>query len=185
MATTSLAAAIRLPPPPPPPHLHHHRLSRQRGIKWVPISMARLSVTIMVGRSLCLAMVCAWRLELRSMTPAVQDTSDMDTFECINGYRPLGSSLVLTSMVMPATRLDLRCLCPKTGRESPSGRPRSGLGKGKVRVYRMRSSVDGPSSAMILRERQLKTCSVHTVALSGSGTRLAVGAPNNDPTGLT
>ena len=55
-------------------HLHHHRLSRQRGIKWVPISMARLLVTIMAGRSLCLAMVCAWRLELRSMTTAVQDT---------------------------------------------------------------------------------------------------------------
>ena len=86
------------------PHRHrlrlfllHHRLSRQRGIKWVPIATARRLVTIMAGRSLCLAMVCAWRLELRSMTTAVPT---QDTRECISGYHPLGNS----SVVISATR---------------------------------------------------------------------------------
>ena len=67
-------------------------------------------------------------------------------------------------------------------------------GKGKVRVYRYvdPSGVnDDPTSGVWtqlgddLEGEATADMFGSTVALSGSGTRLAIGAPNNDPTGLT
>ena len=111
----------RLPRP-----LLHHRPLQSNGSRWVTISMAK-PATIMAGRSLCLGMACGWQSGQRNMTKMVQAVPlmTMDAFECISGYRPNGSSSEVISLERTATtRLDLRCLCPKTARDSPSGRLR-------------------------------------------------------------
>ena len=157
-----------LPRLPRLPHLPrrflvHHRPLRSSGIRWVQISMAK-PPTIMAGRSLCPGMACGWHSEQRSMTKMVQAAPmiTMDAFECIDGYRSNGSSSEVISLERSAMRLDLRCLCLKTARDSLSGRLRkSQKARAKFEYTVMTiSAVIGRNSAPISSARKTRICLV-------------------------
>ena len=163
-----LRQACNLPPtsstlPPPTPVLLQHRPLRSNGIRWVQISMA-IPATIMAGRSLCLGMACGWQSEQRSMTKMVQAApkKTMDAFECIDGCRSNGSSSEVISLERSTTRLDLRCLCPKTARDSPLGWPRkSQKARAKFRYTIMTTTaVIGTNSATLSSARKTRICLV-------------------------
>mmetsp|Transcript_4596 Transcript_4596/g.20591 ORF Transcript_4596/g.20591 Transcript_4596/m.20591 type:complete len:328 (-) Transcript_4596:1894-2877(-) len=143
--------------------LLHHRPLRSNGIRWVQISMA-IPATIMAGRSLCLGMACGWQSEHRSMTKMVQAApkKTMDAFECIDGCRSNGSSSEVISLGRSTTRLDLRCLCPKTARDSPLGWPRkSQKARAKFRYTIMTTTaVIGTNSATLSSARKTRICLV-------------------------
>ena len=123
----------------------------------------------------------------RSMTKMVQAApkKTMDAFECIDGCRSNGSSSEVISLGRSTTRLDLRCLCPKTPATRRWGGPGKTKGTGKVQVYHYDDdSSDWNKLGNALSARKTRICLVPPSQYLVRGARLAVGAPYHDPGGL-